>query len=121
MKKIKVRYAKVVIMEAEVEVDDDKIIGEIYDGAGLGLPTVYDERRDGEGWPDHVVEVVDYDVIWKTEVISTNASDILTRHSVDKGWISATESCVLLDYIDECAGGSRIISLTDFDSYIADR
>lgn len=54
MAKFTVRYARVVIMETEVEADcEDDVKDE-------GLPSVY-----GEEIPDHVEEVVDYEEIWE--------------------------------------------------------
>lgn len=56
-KRFHVRYARVVIMEADVWAEDE---GSVIDQS---LPGVY----EGLEPPSHVQEVVDYDVIWEVK------------------------------------------------------
>ena len=58
LKKFRVRYARVVIMETDVESENEEDVND------SGLPGVY-EGIPTERIPSHVEDIVDYEHIWE--------------------------------------------------------
>lgn len=59
------------------------------------------------------IKIVDDPPLEKT------AAEILSRHGNIEGWSQATESSLMLDYIDAACKGNRDgVSLVDFDNYL---